>query len=120
MKEPCIITLHDLTESIFGDILEENEMEEQDIVARQDGSLLVEASMNLDDFMEAMGILDYDDLKEEDFTTLSGLAMFLVGRVPKAGDLFTYKNLHFEIVDMDRGRVDKLLVTKDEPEEEDI
>ena len=46
--------------------------------------------------------------------------MFLVGRVPKAGDLFTYKNLHFEIVDMDRGRVDKLLVTKDEPEEEDI
>ena len=115
-----IITLHDLTESIFGDILEENEMEEQDIVARQDGSLLVEASMNLDDFMEAMGILDYDDLKEEDFTTLSGLAMFLVGRVPKAGDLFTYKNLHFEIVDMDRGRVDKLLVTKDDPEEEDI
>ena len=107
-----IITLHDLTESIFGDILEENETEEQDIVVRQDGSMLVEASMNLDDFMEAMGIMDYDDLKEEDFTTLSGLAMFLIGRVPKAGDLFDYKNLHFEIVDMDRGRVDKLLVTK--------
>ena len=113
-----IITLHDLTESIFGDILEENETEEQDIVMRQDGSMLVEASMSLDDFMEAMGILDYDDLKEEDFTTLSGLAMFLVGRVPKAGDLFSYKNLHFEIVDMDRGRVDKLLVTKDKEEEE--
>lgn len=111
-----IITLHDLTESIFGDILEENETEEQDIVVRQDGSMLVEASMNLDDFMEAMGILNYDDLKEEDFTTLSGLAMFLIGRVPKVGDLFDYQNLHFEIVDMDRGRVDKLLVTK-KPEE---
>ena len=34
--------------------------------------------MNIDDFMEAMGILNYDDLKEEDFTTLSGLAMFLI------------------------------------------
>ena len=114
-----IITLHDLTESIFGDILEENETEEEEIVTRQDGSLLVEASMNLDDFMEEMGILDYDDLKEEDFNTLSGLAMFLVGRIPKAGDLFTYKNLHFEIVDMDRGRVDKLLVTKDPEESEE-
>lgn len=112
-----IITLHDLTESIFGDILEENEMEEEDIVIRQDGSMLVEASMNIDDFMEEMGILSYDDLKVEDFTTLSGLAMFLIGRVPKAGDLFSYKNLQFEVVDMDRGRVDKLLVIKKEEEE---
>lgn len=112
-----IITLHDLTESIFGDILDENETEEEEIVTRQDGSMLVEASMNLDDFMEAMGIFNYDNLKEEDFTTLSGLAMFLIGRVPKAGDLFSYKNLDFEIVDMDRGRVDKLLVIKRENEE---
>ena len=113
-----IITLHDLTESIFGDILEENETEEEEIVRRQDGSLLVEASMNIDDFMDAMGILNYDDLREEDFTTLSGLAMFLIGRVPKAGDLFTYKNLEFEVVDMDRGRVDKLLVVKHEEDED--
>ena len=112
-----IITLHDLTESIFGDILEENETEEEEIVVRQDGSMLVEASMNIGDFMEAMGILNYDDLKEEDFTTLSGLAMFLIGRVPKAGDIFSYKNLEFEIVDMDRGRVDKLLVIKRDDEE---
>ena len=112
-----IITLHDLTESIFGDILEENETEEEEIVVRQDGSMLVEASMNLDDFMEAMGIMNYDDLKEEYFTTLSGLAMFLIGRVPKAGDLFNYKNLDFEVVDMDRGRVDKLLVIKKEEDE---
>ena len=112
-----IITMHDLTESIFGDILEENETEEEEIVVRQDGSMLVEASMNLDDFMEAMGIMNYDDLKEEDFTTLSGLAMFLIGRVPKAGDLFSYKNLDFEVVDMDRGRVDKLLVIKKEEDE---
>lgn len=113
-----IITLHDLTESIFGDILEENETEEEEIVRRQDGSLLVEASMNIDDFMDAMGILNYDDLREEDFTTLSGLAMFLIGRVPKAGDLFTYKNLEFEVVDMDRGRVDKLLVVEHEEDED--
>lgn len=107
-----IITLHDLTESIFGDILEENETEEEKIITRKDGSMLVEGSMNLGDFMETMGIFNYDELKSEDFSTLSGLAMFLVGHLPKSGDLFSYKNLDFEIVDMDRGRVDKLLVIK--------
>ena len=111
-----IITLHDLTESIFGDILEEDETEEEEIVTRQDGSMLVEASMNIDDFMEEMGILSYEDLESEDFTTLGGLAMFLIGRIPKAGDIFTYKNLQFEVVDMDRGRVDKLLVIKRDEE----
>ncbi|MBO4986019.1 MAG: HlyC/CorC family transporter [Bacteroides sp.] len=113
-----IITLHDLTESIFGDILEENETAESEIVTRQDGSMLVDGSMNLNDFMEAMDILNYDDLKEEGFTTLSGLAMFLVERVPRTGDCFSYKSLQFEVMDMDRERVDKLLVTR-MPEAED-
>lgn len=109
-----IITLHDLTESVFGDILEENDTEEEEIVRRQDGSLLVEASMNIGDFMEEMNILSYEDIESEDFTTLGGLAMFLIGRIPKTGDTFDYKNLQFEVVDMDRGRVDKLLVIKRE------
>ena len=94
------------------------ETEEEEIVTRQDGSMLVEASMNIDDFMEEMGILSYEDLESEDFTTLGGLAMFLIGRIPKAGDIFTYKNLQFEVVDMDRGRVDKLLVIKRDDEQE--
>lgn len=105
-----IITLHDLSECIFGDIYEENETEEPDIIERKDGSLLVEASMNIDDFMEEMGISNIEDLKEEDFNTVGGLAMHKLGRVPVAGDTFTYQNLIFEVVDMDRGRVDKLLV----------
>lgn len=109
-----IITLHDLTESIFGNILEEDETEEEDIVERGDGSYLVEGSMNVDDFMERMGILFYDDLKQEDFTTVGGMAMFFIGSIPKAGETFTYQKLKFEIMDMDNGRVDKLLVTKDE------
>ena len=114
-----IITLHDLSESIFGDILEENEEDEEEIIERQDGSLLVDGSMNLEDFMDTMGITDFDDLKEEDFTTLSGMAMFLIGGVPKAGDKFSYQNLDFEIMDTDRGRVDKLLVIKNNKDGEE-
>ena len=111
-----IITLHDLTESVFGDILEENETEEEEVVQRQDGSFLVEGSMNIDDFMERMGIMFFDDLKQEDFSTVGGMAMFFIGNIPKAGDTFEYRNLKFEIMDMDNGRVDKLLVIKEKEE----
>ncbi len=112
-----IITLHDLTESIFGNIQEEYEPDEKEIVKRQDGSFLVEGLMNVDDFMEEMGIMYYDDLKQEDFTTVGGMAMFFIGSIPKEGDKFSYRNLDFEVMDMDNDRVDKLLVIKKEEEE---
>lgn len=113
-----VTTLYDLTESFFGDILEEDEQEDAEIVIRQNGSMLVEGSMNISDFMEEVGVIDYDDIRSLDFTTLGGLTMHLIERMPKAGDIFEYKNLIFEVVDMDGGRVDKLLVTKkDKPEE---
>ncbi len=112
-----IITLHDLVESVMGNIPEENEFEEPDIISRPDGSFLVEGSMSISDFMDAMKIFNYDDVKDRDFSTLGGLAMYVIGRVPISGDTFEYRNLHFEIVDMDNGRVDKLLVYNQENEE---
>lgn len=107
-----IITLHDLTESVFGDILEEYEEEEEEIVVRKDGSMLVDGSMNMYDFMDEMEIMSCEELQTEDFSTLGGMAMFFIGGIPRTGDIFTYKNLQFEVVDMDGERVDKLLVTK--------
>ncbi len=116
-----IVTLHDLTESVFGDILEENETEDPEIVKRADGSMLVDGSMNIDDFMEEMAVTNYDDVDEEAFTTLGGMAMFFIGRIPKEGDTFEYQNMQFEVVDMDGERVDKLLliIKKEEEASED-
>lgn len=105
-----VITLHDLTESVFGDILEEDEVETPQIVLRPDGSWLVDGSMNVDDFMDEMGILVFDDIQQEDFTTVGGMAMYFLKKVPEEGDVFYYRDLKFEVVDMDQSRVDKLLV----------
>jgi putative hemolysin len=107
-----IITLHDLTESIFGDILEENEDDQHPIVLRQDGSYLVDGSMLIDDFMDEMNIYLYEDIENSGFSTLGGLALHFLESIPKEGDTFSYKNLKFEIMDMDRNRVDKILVIK--------
>ena len=107
-----IITLHDLTESVFGDILEEDEEPVADIVRRSDGSWLVDGSMSVDDFMDEMGIISYEDIGDKDFTTLGGMAMYFLRSVPKESDIFYYRELKFEVVDMDGSRVDKLLVIR--------
>lgn len=108
-----VITLHDLAESILGEVPDENgETDEPSYTVREDGSILVDGTYNMDDFMDEMGIATIDDLQKEDFNTLSGLAMFLLGRIPVKGDRFDYRNLHFEVIGMDGSRVDKLLVTK--------
>lgn len=81
------------------------------MVRREDGSFLVDGAMKVDDFMEEMGVEDHSDIDDEGFTTMGGLAMFRMGRLPAAADTFGYRNMRFEVVDMDGERVDKLLVT---------
>ncbi len=112
-----ILTLHDLAETLLGDIPEETEEIETEIVRRADGSWLVDGSMNIWDFLEEAGMGDAEDLEEGDFNTVGGFAMFKLDKVPTEGDLFAYRNLKFEIVDMDKSRVDKLLVTRTDPDE---
>lgn len=106
-----VITLHDLSESILGDVTGENEPDNL-VTQRTDGTYLVDGLMSVDDFMETFGITQYDDVDDEGFNTLSGLAMYILRKIPEEGEKFTYKNLEFEIIDMDNSRVDKLLVTK--------
>ncbi|WP_462376350.1 hemolysin family protein [Rikenella microfusus] len=114
-----VITLHDLAESILGEVPDESGgTDEPAYIVREDGSILVDGAYSVDDFMEEMGIVAIDDLQKEDFNTLSGLSMFMLGQIPIEGDQFDYRNLHFEVVDMDASRVDKLLVTVRKPDKQ--
>ncbi|KAF0199444.1 MAG: putative hemolysin [Bacteroidetes bacterium] len=108
-----IITLHDLTEAILGELPEENETIAYDLIVRKDGSILVDGSMNIDDFMDKMGILSYAEIENEGFTTLGGMAMYFLDKVPTEGDIFNFREYIFEVVDMDNSRVDKMLVRKE-------
>lgn len=107
-----VITLHDLTESIFGDILEEDEEPTPKLVKRSDGSWLADGAMDVDDFMDEMGVFSYEDLEVGDFTTLGGMAMYFLKNIPREGDVFYYRDMEFEVVDMDHSRVDKLWVSR--------
>ncbi|NTW25340.1 MAG: HlyC/CorC family transporter, partial [Lentimicrobium sp.] len=107
-----IVTLHDLTEAILGDLPEEDEEAYASITVRADGSMLADGNMEIDDFMDRMGILSYEDIDNIGFTTLGGLAMYFLHKIPEEGDKFTYRELEFEIMDMDKSKVDKILISK--------
>ena len=104
-----IITLHDLIENIFGDLPEIHEVEQIDIFTREDGSMLIEGSVLIDELKEHLNLTFEED---ENFSTLGGFIMYKLNRIPATGDKFDYESYTFEVVDMDGNRVDKVLVSQ--------
>lgn len=109
-----IATVNDVIEAIVGDLPGDNE-EDPLVVQREDGSWLVDGMLDLDGLKR---LLVVDQLPEEElgnFHTVGGLAMLQLGRVPRTGDVFELEGHRIEIVDMDKNRVDKLLISKNPP-----
>ncbi|MDR2041755.1 MAG: hemolysin family protein [Tannerella sp.] len=103
-----IVTLRDIMEALIGQMLDMDE--EQEIKQRTDGSWLVDGQYSFYNFLE---YFDLEDLYAEyDYNTLSGLILEILERVPKTGDKLTWKDLEFEIAEMDKARIDKVLVRK--------
>lgn len=107
-----LVTLTDVMASIVGDVPAEGVAVEQDAVQREDGSWLIDGAAGIERFRS---LLDLDPLPGEDegdFNTLAGFALHMLGRIPAVGERFDAAGLRFEIVDMDRTRIDKLLVAR--------
>jgi putative hemolysin len=113
-----IITLHDLTENIMGDLPALGDLDEPEAFQREDGSYLMDGSLKVEDVEDLLKVQSLFDADEErpDVNTLGGLAMYQLNRIPKIGDKFLAGGYLFEIVDMDGNRVDKLLVKTVSPE----
>ena len=108
-----LVTLTDVLTSIVGELPSSDISEEQDIVARADGSWLVDGSVAIERLKSVMDI--EDDLPGEDenaFNTLGGLVMYVLGRIPAVTDHFEVAGCRFEVIDMDKNRVDKVLLSK--------
>jgi putative hemolysin len=103
-----LITVEDILEAIVGDIPEPGELVESEAVQREDGSWLLDGMLPTD---EVKGLLGIDSLPYErsQYQTLGGLVMLCLERVPSTGDHFRCCGWRFEVVDMDRLRVDKVL-----------
>lgn len=105
-----LITLHDVLESIVGDVPSSSILPETQILQRKDGSWLVDGMLPIDEFKEQF---DIDMLPEEEkgtYRTVGGFSMRQIGSIPKVGDSFTWHKFNFKIVKMDGRRVDKVLI----------
>ena len=112
-----LVTATDLLESIAGDDALDFDDALAPPVKRDDGSWLVDGMTPVDEFEELVGVKGLND--NEGYSTVAGLVMHLMRAVPKEGDKAEQGLLTFEVVDMDGRRVDKVLVRKSEPIDDD-
>jgi len=117
-----MVTLEDVMEMLVGEIHDELRHErnskqnpEEEIVRREDGSLLVDGTVNLHELEEALEIGRWREPVPRGIGTVSGLVLALLKRPPKIGDLVTWSDLRIEIVDMDGPKIDRLLVQPPAP-----
>jgi putative hemolysin len=114
-----LVTVNDILEAIVGDVSVRGEMDEPEIVQREDGSWLFDGMLAIDEISEVLKVEDFPGLKEGHYQTLAGFIITHLGRIPAAADHFEWGNMRFEVVDMDGLRVDKVLVSPLPTTEED-
>lgn len=106
-----MVTLEDVLEILVGDIHDEHRQDqEQLIVEREDGSLLVDGLLPLHDLQEALKLPRWADPPPKGVGTVSGIILALLRRPPSIGDTVEWSHLKLEVVDMDGPRIDRLLV----------
>jgi len=107
-----MVTLEDVLEELVGEIHDEHRREEQHaFLQRDDGSWLVEGGASVEDLAKRFELKLGATSRE--YSTVSGLVLAKLERIPVAGDIVRWQGLVVEVVDMDGRRIDKLLVRRE-------
>jgi putative hemolysin len=104
-----ITTPIDILKAIAGELPELGSRERPEAVQRADGSWLVDGHLPIEELQRR---LSRRDMVGKDYHTVAGFVLARLGRIPKAGDTLTWRDLKIEIVDMDGVRIDKILLCK--------
>lgn len=110
-----IVTAADILGAIAGDAAFSPNDGLDPAVKRADGSWLIDGLTPLEDFERQLGLSGFSG--EIGYSTVGGLIMHELQRLPVAGDVVVHGGCSFEVVDMDRRRIDKVLVKETESEE---
>jgi len=105
-----VVTLHDILQSLVGDIADPADADSQAVVRRDDGSWLVDGMVTADEVKDLTALTRLPGEDSDDFQTLGGFMMARINRVPKVGDRIMVNGFRFEVVDMDGRRVDRVLI----------
>jgi magnesium and cobalt transporter len=108
-----ILTLEDIIEEIIGDIMDEYDAEQRRIEEQEDGSIVVDARLDVEDLEDYLG----KEFPEGKFESVGGFIISLLGKVPEVNEKVFYDDLEIVITAADRRRIEKLRVRKLQPEE---
>lgn len=105
-----MVTMNDILESLVGNSSEfETEDDEDEFMERADGTFLIGGQYSFYDFLSHF---DMEDVyQDNNYNTISGLLFSKIGVIPKEGEKIEWDKFVFEIVDMDSTRIDKVLVS---------
>jgi putative hemolysin len=107
-----LVTLTDVLMAIVGDVPTANPSENIDYIRREDGSWLIDGGMAIERVQLILEINhDLSGKNTATFHTLGGFVIHKLRRIPKEADHFEAYGYRFEVVDMDKNRVDKVLVS---------
>lgn len=110
-----LVTMNDLLEALVGDVSEFYESEFS-FVQREDGSWLIDGQYPLADFLRRF---DLDEMIENyPYNTISGLILHELRSIPSAGEHLDWMNFRIEVMDMDGARIDKILLSRREANED--
>jgi len=104
-----LVTLTDVLASIVGDELLTDSPEDRDFLQREDGSWLIDGGASIE---RLKYFLDIDGEEDDGVLTVAGFVMRELGRIPVEADHFDWDEYRFEVVDMDKNRIDKVLATR--------
>jgi putative hemolysin len=104
-----MITMNDILGAIIGD-MQEPDIDDYEIVQREDGSYLVDAQIPFYDFLTRFDKSDWINDSEYQFDTLAGCILHELERIPHVGNQLAWRGFDIEIVDMDGHRIDKVMV----------
>jgi len=111
-----ILTMEDVMEQLVGDIWDENDEIEPEVVELSDGTLVIDGDMRIEDFFDEVEFDDRDF--DDDNATVGGFVVEQLGRYAEPGDEVAYENLAFTVLETDNRRIERLKVEV-LPEEEE-
>jgi putative hemolysin len=105
-----LVTLNDVMEAVVGEFPTQGERAKPRAQQRADGTWLIDAMIDLAAVEQAVPHLSFGGDAYTEYQTLAGYVVKTLGRVPKEGETFEAQGYIFEVLDMDRHRVDKVLL----------
>ncbi len=110
-----MVTLEDVIEELVGEIREGHQHDQQHMfVERGDNSWLVDGTFGVADLIKRLDLRVDEANESRSYSTVSGLVLHELGRIPGVGDTTQWNGLNLEVVDMDGQRIDRVLISRPE------